>query len=95
MGNIWFYRSLFVLLVIAGIIIRAPNLVRLALVKGGIEGLLIDEKLAKEKFDFEQQKLLLELEQLAKTTVRRQANNVEAFRGCRDLTLPADPDEGY
>ena len=95
MRGIWFYRFIFVALVIVGIIIRAPNLVRFALVKGGVDGLLIDEQISKEKLDFEQQKLLLELRQTTKTAVPGQPDNVEALNSCRDLTLPADPDEGY
>jgi hypothetical protein len=95
MADIWFYRLIFVLSVILGIVIRAPSLVRLALVKGGIEGLLTDQQISKEKLDFQQQKLLRELDQSTKPATQQQVENVEALNSCRDLTLPGDPDEGY
>ncbi len=92
MGDIWFYRLIFMSLVILGIAIpeSIPLSLRLALVRGGIAGLMFDERISKERSEFEKQGLLREPDQL---TSPKQGENAEAF--CRDLSLPADPDEGY
>ena len=92
MGDIWFYRLIFVALVIAGIIIpeTIPLSLRLALVRGGIAGLMFDERISKERSEFEQHEPLREADQ---STSSKQEKNAEAF--CRDLSLPADPNEGY
>jgi hypothetical protein len=92
MGDIWFYRLIFIALVIFGIAIpeTIPLSLRLALVRGGIAGLMFDERISKERSEFEQQRLLLAPYQLASPN---RGENAEAF--CRDLSLPADSDEGY
>jgi hypothetical protein len=92
MVDIWSYRLIFTGLVILGIVIpeTIPLSLRLALVRGGIAGLMFDERISKERSEFEKQGLLRELDQL---TSLKQGENAEAF--CRDLSLPADPDEGY
>jgi hypothetical protein len=92
MGDIWFYRFIFVALVIAGVIVpeTIPLSLRLALVRGGIAGLLFDERISKESSEFERRRFLLQPNQLAGV---KQGENAEAFS--RDLSLPADPNEGY
>jgi hypothetical protein len=92
MGDIWFYRLIFTGLVILGIVIpeTIPLSLRLALVRGGIAGLMFDERISKERSEFEKQGLLREPDQF---TSPKQGENAEAF--CRDLSLPADPGEGY
>jgi hypothetical protein len=92
MGDIWSYRLIFTGLVILGIVIpeTIPLSLRLALVRGGITGLMFDERISEERAEFEKQGLLREPDQL---TSPKQGENAEAF--CRDLSLPADPGEGY
>jgi hypothetical protein len=93
MGDVWFYRLIFVFSVILGIVIPESNLIRLALVSGGMRGLLMDQEISKEKLEFEQQRYLRELDQ--SISPQRREGNVEASGSRRDLTLPADPGEGY
>ncbi len=91
MGDIWFYRLIFVALVVLGIVLPESIPFRLALVRGGIEGLLLDERISKERLEFIQQELLRERSK----GLQQQPDNIEALTSGRDLTLPADPDEGY
>jgi hypothetical protein len=90
MGDVWFYRFIFGALVVLGLVIpeTIPLSLRLALVRGGIAGLLFDERISKESSDFDRN--LLQPNQLAGP---QKDENTRAF--CRDLSLPADPNEGY
>jgi hypothetical protein len=51
---------------------------------------MFDERISKESSEFERRRLLLLPNQLASV---KQGENAEAFS--RDLSLPADPNEGY
>lgn len=93
MGETWFYRLIFILSVVFGLVLPESALIRLALVGNGMRGLLVDQQVSKEKLEFEQRRLLGELSQTVDPQQR--AEIIEAFNACRDLTLPAEPDEGY
>jgi hypothetical protein len=92
MGDTWFYRFIFVAFVILGIVFpeTIPLSLRIVLVRGGVAGLMFDERISKERPELERQRPLLEPNQL---TGPQQGQNTEAF--CRDLSLPSEPDEGY
>ena len=92
MGNVWFYRLTFGSLVIIGILIpeTIPLSLRLALVDGGIGGLMFDEQISEDRLEFEQQGLWGELN---RSISSKKEEDAEVL--CRDLSLPANPDEGY
>jgi hypothetical protein len=62
----------------------------------GLNGLRVDQQIAQSTLVFEHDKFLRELDEIARETDHnRQLERIEALQKRRDLTLPAEPDEGY
>ncbi|MBX9825366.1 MAG: hypothetical protein K2Y27_10260 [Xanthobacteraceae bacterium] len=62
----------------------------------GLNGLRVEQQIAKGALEFEREKILRELDEIAKEKDHlRQKEMLEALKKRRDLTAPADPNEGY
>ncbi len=57
-----FYRLIFILSVVIGIVVPLSILVRAPLVAYGMQGLLVDQQMSKEEMQFQRELLLRELD---------------------------------
>jgi len=98
MGDYFRHPIFFAVCVIGGLVLVfvSRGILGGSFVTFGLNGLRVDQQILRDELSFEHQRFLRELDEVARETDHeRQLEMIEALKKRRDLTLPAEPDEGY
>jgi hypothetical protein len=98
MGDYFKHPIFFVVCIVGGLVLVffSRGFVGGSFVTFGLNGLRVDQQITKRALEFEQEKLLRELNEIVREADHdRRMERIEALKKRRDLTLPAGPEEGY